>query len=120
MRARAKGNIGEEYAAQWLCRRGCRILARNYTVRGGELDIVALSGETLLFVEVKARRVGSMCTPAEAVDARKRRRILLCARHYIAETGQTAQPRFDVAEVYLDNGRPVRLNYIKNAFGEEG
>lgn len=119
MRARARGDIGEEYAARWLCRRGCRILARNYAMRGGELDIVALSGETLLFVEVKTRRTGSMCTPAEAVDRRKRRRILLCAQQYIAESANSAQPRFDVAEVYLDGVRPVRINYIENAFGEE-
>jgi len=118
MRPRARGDIGEDYAARWLCRRGCSILARNYAVRGGELDIVALSGETLLFVEVKTRRVGAMCAPAEAVDWRKRRRILLCAQHYLAENQSDAQPRFDVAEVYLDGARPVRINYIENAFGE--
>lgn len=119
MRPRKRGDIGEDYAAQWLCRRGCRILARNYAVRGGEIDIVALSGDTLLFVEVKTRRTGGMCAPAEAVDRRKRRRILLCAQQYIADTGNPAQPRFDVAEVYLDGVRPVRINYIENAFGEE-
>lgn len=119
MLPKQKGNIGEEYVAAYLKENGCRILERNYTIRGAEIDIIALCHDYLLFVEVKSRKAGTLISPAEWVDIHKQRRIIMAAKTYISKIDLTAQPRFDVAEVYLLNGRPEKLNYIKNAFCEE-
>jgi len=97
-RRRETGRRGEEAAAHYLAARGFRILHRNWRCRMGELDIVAEDGETLVFVEVRTRAAhGRFGTPAESIDARKRRKLAALARMYLAMNGrQHAQVRFDV------------------------
>ena len=86
-----------------------------YTV---SLQYLERTGEVLCFVEVKTRAAASFGRPAEAVDIRKQQRILKTANVYLAQHPCDLQPRFDVAEVVLDNGKCLELNYIENAFGE--
>ena len=116
--AGALGRMGEEYAARRLEQQGCEILARNYHSRFGEIDIVARRGEWLLFVEVKARKGGSMVSPWEAVTPGKQQKLLLTAERYLMEhPGFSAlQPRFDVAAVYMRAGEIVKMEYLENAF----
>jgi putative endonuclease len=113
----AKGRDGaaaEALAAGFLARHGLAILERNYRCRGGEIDLVARDGATLVFVEVRYRRSGRFGGAAASVDARKQARVLLAARHYLAARGDVPC-RCDV--VALDALDPGRIEWIKNAFG---
>ena len=112
------GRLGEEATARLLEQRGWRILARNFRRRFGEIDIVARQGETLVFVEVKTRSSARFGAPAEAVDARKRRRLSKTALDYMMRTHLTGvSARFDVASVLLDGqGRVARIELLENAF----
>lgn len=112
------GRYGEKTAAAWLKSRGCRILARNFKApRGGEVDIVAREGGLLLFVEVKTRREGSPIRPLDAVGREKRKLIERGANHWLKRLGTRSIPwRFDVIEVWLENGKPPRVNRVRDAF----
>ena len=108
------GAAAEDLAAGFLARHGLVILERNYRCRGGEIDLVAREGTTLVFVEVRYRRSGAFGGAAASVDARKQARILLAARHYLA--GRADVPcRCDV--VALDALDPGRIEWIRDAFG---
>lgn len=117
---RQTGNLGEDAVCAYLERQGAEILCRNFTVRGGEIDIIAKSGDMLLFVEVKTRRTGTMVSGAAAVDAKKQKLIIRTAEQYLLKSPCDLQPRFDVAEVEY-SGRFVRhINYIESAFDATG
>lgn len=94
------GRLGEDLAADYLIEQGYKILARNWRCRHGEIDLVAMDGNTMVFIEVKTRRTVRLGQPEEAVDIRKQKRLRILARRYIHETGQTARAyRFDVVAV---------------------
>lgn len=83
--ARSFGIEAEALAALWLRLKFYRILARNYRAPGGEIDLIALRGRTLAFVEVKARPDGEAALTA--VSAAKRARLSVAARHWLARNG---------------------------------
>jgi putative endonuclease len=113
------GARGEDAAANHLAERGYAVLARNYRKRFGEVDIVAQKDGVLVFVEVKTRSSARFGTPAEAVDARKRRRISAAALSYVSEHGlQDTPARFDVIEVLSRGGKPS-IVHIQDAFAFE-
>ncbi len=108
------GRDGEEAAAEYLRRRGYEILGRNVRTAFGELDIVARDGDTLVFVEVKARRGTGVAGGLEAVDARKQLRLSRLALGFMAAAGLTQAPaRFDVVAV---DGRSLACTHVVNAF----
>lgn len=108
------GALGEELAARKLEECGYAIVERNWRCRRGEIDIIARDGETLVFVEVKARRKQTLGAPQEAVDGRKQERLRELALCYIYEKGRGAAAyRFDVVAVFLDE---KRIEHIKDAF----
>jgi putative endonuclease len=110
------GEIGEELAVQALERQGYAILARRYRRRGGEIDIVAVDGATVVFVEVKARDGSAFGGGSEAVTALKRHRLTATARDFLARHRLEARPcRFDVVAIDVSSGAP-RLEVIRNAF----
>jgi putative endonuclease len=112
----ALGKTGEDLACRELERRGYAIVARRYRRRGGELDIIAWDGPTLVFVEVKARGGRAFGGAAEAVTALKRRRIACLAVDYITRHRLAPCPcRFDVVSVRLESGAPV-IDVFQNAF----
>jgi putative endonuclease len=108
------GAAAEDLAAAYLERHGLAILARNYRCRGGEVDLVARDGATLVFVEVRYRRSAAFGGAAASVDARKQARILHAARHYLGARDDVAC-RCDV--LALDALEPARIEWIKDAFG---
>ena len=115
MQRQALGIRGENLAVAELERRGYAILARRYRTRHGEIDIVARDGETVVFVEVKAKDTAEFGSAAEAVDARKQRRIVSMAVDYLARNRLTNRAcRFDV--VAIDG---AVLTYYKGAFVAE-
>ena len=110
------GKTGEDLACRELERRGYAIVARRYRRRGGELDIVARDGPTLVFVEVKARDGRAFGEAAEAITGFKRRRITQLARDYMMRHRLSACPcRFDVVSIQFDAGEPA-VEVIQNAF----
>ncbi len=112
------GDYGERVAADWLRAQGCRILARNFRgPRKGEVDIVARDRRLLLFVEVKTRRETSRIRPLDAVDKSKQALIERGANAWLKQLGTRDLPwRFDVIEVYVENGKKPRVVRIKDAF----
>jgi putative endonuclease len=109
------GGAAEAIAAAHLVRHGLAIVARNYRCRGGEIDLVARDGATLVFVEVRLRRSQRFGGAGASVDARKQARVLAAARHYLAGRGDV-QCRCDV--VTLDALDPARVEWIRDAFRE--
>jgi putative endonuclease len=110
------GKTGEDLACDELARRGYEILARRYRRRGGELDIIARDGATLVFVEVKTRDGRAFGGGAEAVTAIKQRRMAQLALDYLARNRLTGRPcRFDVVSIHLESGEPA-IEVVQNAF----
>ncbi len=117
-----KGAKGEKYTVKYLKRHKFRILALNMRNRFSEIDIIAESKEYIIFVEVKTRGENQPLRPAVAVNFAKQQKIMQAAKYYLAYTYKSnKQPRFDVAEVFLNyKNKAVRINYIENAFGQGG
>ena len=113
---RKAGNIGEDAVCGFLVRHGYEIIKRNFTVRGGEIDIIAEKADTIAFVEGKTRTIGSMTSAEEAVDLRKQRLIIRTAQAYLQNAAQPLQCRFDVAVVETEGGKVKKLRYYVNAF----
>lgn len=102
---RALGKAGEEYACDLLENMGHEILCRNYTARGGEIDIISRCGEYIVFTEVKLRQ--GRFSPMSAITHKKIDRVIACARHYLAEKGfdlinQAPKVRVDVVALSFD------------------
>ena len=116
--AKSIGESGEEYTVKFLQKNKYKIVARNYSKRYGEIDIIAENDEFLVFVEVKTRHENSLTMPSDSVDKRKQQRIIKTASAYLAENETEKYCRFDVSEVFVkaDNLKLVSINYIKNAF----
>jgi len=115
---RWKSSRAEEAVANRLRKQGYQILARNWRHSLGELDIVARTGATLVFVEVKARHSPEEGMGLEAIDRRKQRRLRLLAQAFANACPEHAEEmRFDVAEVQLDAaGNPREVRYVEQAF----
>lgn len=112
------GNIGEKYTARYLRRRWYRIRERNMRNFHSEIDIIAENKEYIVFVEVKTRTSGQLFPPRAAVNAEKRRKIILASQSYMRYKNINKTPRYDIAEVYLskEKHRVESINYIENAF----
>lgn len=106
------GKDGENMTAQYLKHRLYKILDKNYKAAGGEIDIIAQKGNTLVFVEVKYRKDLENGYPREAVTPYKQERIRKTALFYLAKNNiKNMDIRFDVIEI-LDK----HIEHIKNAF----
>ena len=111
------GDAGEAYAAACLEAEGFTVIDRNFSTRQGEIDLVAQDAQYLVFVEVKARKTGSMVRPEEAVDFHKQRRLRYAAETYLTRHPTALQPRFDVMCVeHGADGEIALSNWIENAF----
>lgn len=111
------GDEGEELAVAYLTRKGYRIVERNFRCKGGEVDIVARDGATLVFVEVKTRRDLSYGPPQLAVTPFKQRQISKAALTWLARAKKPdAAARFDVVAITLLADAPPELEHIVDAF----
>ncbi|MBP3793478.1 MAG: YraN family protein [Ruminococcus sp.] len=114
---RKTGNIGEQATADFLVRNGYKILARNYTVRGGEIDIIASKEGTTAFVEVKTRKQDPLEEGEQAITAAKKKHLIIAAERYINEVvDDCVNYRFDVAVVTVSDNAVKHLKYYVNAF----
>lgn len=107
----ALGRSGEDRAAAWYESRGYEVVARNWRVRGGELDLVVRRATTIAVVEVKTRTSTAFGHPLEAVTPTKAARIRRLAAQFLAERGLRGQVRFDVVAIVGDD-----LEVVESAF----
>lgn len=110
------GQTGEDIASNFLIKNGYKILKRNYKNRLGEIDIIALEGDEICFVEVKTRKSTEFGLPEEAVSEKKQKKLTLIALAYLKENDLLDRfARFDVVSVvFTSNAAQPEL--IKNAF----
>ena len=109
------GRLGEEIACREIRKRGYRIIERNYKSRLGEIDLIAMDGDVLVFIEIKTRR-SSIDYAKEAIDKRKRKRLSKLALAYIkAKRYDNIKVRFDVIAISIKNNKPY-IEVIKDAF----
>jgi len=113
---RAFGRRAEEFACAWLERQGARVVARNVHLRHAELDVIAMDGDALCFVEVRARR-GALASAFESVDRRKQQRIIRAAAEALARFAlpRHARVRFDVIAVD-PAATPPAIEWLRDAF----
>jgi putative endonuclease len=114
------GRIGEQLAAEHFGRLGYDVLARNHQTRYGELDLVLSDGRTLVFCEVKTRRVGSGGDPFESLLPAKQEQVRRMAAAWLAEPSDRPwhdDLRFDAVGVLVDRDDGlVRLDHLQGAF----
>ena len=116
---RLLGRWGEAVAADYLRRKGYRLLGLNYRTRRGEIDLIATKGRFLVFVEVKLRRDSVFAQAREFVTPAKQRRLIAAAEEWLQQNPTTLQPRFDVIEVYAPEGTRTQepdVRHWENAF----
>jgi putative endonuclease len=118
---RSLGYRGEIVADRFLRRKGYKIVARGRRSPWGELDLVAVDGQTIVFVEVKTRRSHDAGHPADAVSARKQRQLTRLALSYLEHHGLLGYAcRFDVVAVtWPERGRPL-VEHFAGAFEPTG
>lgn len=116
------GTRSERAAARFLKRLGYTIVARNYACRHGELDLIAVDGKVLVFVEVRSTETGDIERPAASVDAAKQRRLTDLALHFLQAKSLLGRPaRFDVLAVRWPAGqREPEIVHYRQAFEAVG
>jgi putative endonuclease len=115
------GAWGERLAAEFLRRRGDRLLHRSYRSRIGEIDLVTLRRGRLVFVEVKTWQSARLGEPAEAVTLDKQRRLTRTALGYLRRYRLLEQPcQFDVIAIRHQAGQPPKITHIEHAFEAAG
>lgn len=110
------GHASERLAESYLKRKGYKILERNFRTRQGEIDLIARHGESIVFIEVKARRTGRYGVPQRAVTPAKQRKISMAALAYLkAHYSIDTRARFDVVTIQEFQNQP-HIEVIANAF----
>lgn len=108
------GRIGEDSVAYYVEKIGCSILERNYRIDIGEIDIIFMESNCLVFGEVKTRRSYNYGMPSESVNQKKREKIISVAKHFIISKNLfNIDVRFDIFEVYF---KERKIHHIRNAY----
>lgn len=107
------GRLGEQSASKYLTKKKYKIIEKNFTTKVGEVDLIALYGDLLVFIEVKTRSSTVYGNPAEAVDYNKQRKYVLLAQQYVFMHPEHNKRsiRFDVVEILNE-----QINHIEGAF----
>ena len=114
------GAHGERIAAAYLRKNGYRILSANVRLPLGQLDIVAKDGNTIVFVEVKTRACQDFGLPEEAINYKKRKKMISLGWCYLKKNNLCGSDcRFDVVSILLNDKKDASVNLIKDAFWEE-
>ena len=116
MNNKETGNLGENIAAEYLAKNGYKILERNWRFsRAGEIDIIALDRDALVFVEVKTRKTTAFGHPFEAIDDKKYNQVHTIANAYMSQADVKYKScRIDGISVILSN--PPEITHLKNLF----
>jgi len=115
------GASGENTACEYLSECGYRVIERNFSCKVGEIDIIAIQDDSIVFIEVKTRSSEEYGLPSEAVSRKKQGRIIKTALYYLQSNKLfDYMCRFDVIEVVIDEENNYRINLIKDAFQYSG
>jgi putative endonuclease len=115
---RGIGREAEDAAAEYLLSKGYTIVTRRYCTRHGEIDIIALDQEILVFIEVKHRRARDY-VPEEGVSPKKVQALQRAARHYIQEMGSSRETRYDLIAIDSKGLRHHQNTFIYDEMSEE-
>jgi len=120
MDTRTRGSHWERFAESFLNRQGLRTLERNFQDRLGEIDLVLLDGQALVFAEVRSRARSSHGSGADSVTWTKRRRSVRAAERYLQRNVRHRERacRFDVISIGLEGGEPA-VRWIRSAFSAD-
>lgn len=110
------GKWGEQLAADFLQRKGYTILERDWKSGHRDLDIIAMDGETIVFVEVKTRSNRLFTDPVEAVGYQKIRNLQLAANHYVKYRHIDNEIRFDIVSIIGNEESGAEIEHITDAF----
>ena len=113
------GKNGEDFCEEYYRKKGYEVLDKNYHSRYGEIDLVARKDNLIAFVEVKTRSENSLGRPSEAVNRQKQKKLQLTAMKYLESEPLDIFSRFDVFEVWQNEGRIYKFNCIEAAFEAE-
>lgn len=115
---KAIGYLGENIAVRYLKKHGYKIIERNFSIRCGEIDIIAKHAEFLCFVEVKSRHLTFFGEPYEFVTYKKKEKLKRTARMWLCmNQASEAKCRFDVISIiFKKNDKVDKIQHIKNAF----
>ncbi|KKS96331.1 MAG: hypothetical protein UV73_C0011G0003 [Candidatus Gottesmanbacteria bacterium GW2011_GWA2_43_14] len=112
---RATGRLAEDMATDALLKNGFKIIQRNYANRYGEIDIIAKDGETVVFIEVKAKTGNRFGTPEEMINRKKLTKIRQMAEIYMSDKNSLC--RIDVVAIILNNNKQlVSLSHYRNVY----
>lgn len=115
------GNFGEDLASSYLEENGYKVLERNFSCRAGEIDIIALDGDSVVFIEVKTRTSERFGMPSEAVSFSKQKKLVKTALYYLqCRRLLDYMSRFDVIEIIVDEENNRHINLIRDAFQYSG
>lgn len=111
------GSYGEELAERFLINKGYKILDRNFRCRRGEIDIIAMDGNILVFIEVKTRRNQKFGLPCEAITSKKLKHLKNAVSYYMmTSSGQQYDMRIDVIEILIIDGNKF-IHHLENVQG---
>lgn len=110
------GAQGEQIARAYLEKAGWRLLEQNWRHGRAEVDIIAMDGEVLVFVEVKTRRSRRHGPPEESVSGKKMKLLTRAAAAYMDQINHDWEVRFDVISVLLHPGGASELEHLRDAF----
>lgn len=115
------GKWGEDYAAEYLRKKGYIIMERDWTFGRSkrDIDIICKTSDmtTVVFVEVKARANDDVTSPEDAVDIRKMRHLMVAADEYVKSHDISEELRFDIVTIVEKrNSKQIKVNHIEDAF----
>ena len=116
---RTLGKLGEEVAEEYLTKRGCQLIEKNYSTKFGEIDLIVSQGDTLRFVEVKLKKGDFFGTPEEMIGTNKLGRVQRMAEYYLMENKNIAKQyeiySIDAVCIVINEDEETeRINYYKN------
>ena len=112
------GVLGEDAACDYLVRKGYKIIERNWRKSHTEIDIIAIQGSTLVFVEVKARSSDSFGNPFESIPPWKVKNLVKTAQFYKLLNPKLPEDlRIDAVGVFVENGRIEKIEHLENISG---
>ena len=116
------GSWGERLAAEYMRKKGYKLIGLNYRCRFGEIDVISEDRKYVVFVEVKLRKSAAFAEAREFVTASKQEKLIAAAQMWMQQNPTNKQPRFDVVEIYAPQGiatEKPEINHIENAFSQE-
>lgn len=108
----ALGKMGENMAVKYLERKGYKILERNFYCKRGEIDIIAMDKDYLVFIEIKTRASNEYGLPSESVTKRKIKHMIDTIQYFLYTRHlENENIRIDVIEIYTDDR--IKINHLK-------